>query len=393
MRIFSAIVCAALLAACSHDGITPVPSNASNGFVGSQYQQPLPDNGYKLVSSFDVDDGFPVSGLTDFNGALYGTTYGGGGQWGVVYRISSAGKGNILYSFKAGDDGAHPYAGLTVLNGMFYGTTAEGGAKGAGTVFRITPSGDEHVIYSFTGGSDGEYPYGALIVVGGELFGTTYQGGSTGSSGWGTIFKVSTAGREQVLYRFKAGSDGAHPVGGLASFDGALYGTTYQGGSKGAGTVFVFSSGAERILYSFKGGSDGEYPLAPLIAVNGEMYGTTYQGGISTGWGTVYEVSTTGVERVLYRFKAGNDGAHPQYGGLLSLDGALYGTTYQGGTAGAGTVFKVASGKDVVLYSFKGPPSDGEYPYAGLTLVDSTLFSTTQKGGASDAGTVFKLLP
>ncbi len=69
--------------------------------------------------------------------------------------------------------------------------------------------------------------------------------------------------------------------------------------------------GVEHVIYSFKGGNDGQYPYGKLVAVNGVLYGTTYQGGVDPGWGTVFKITTSGVEKVIYRFNAGNDGAHP----------------------------------------------------------------------------------
>lgn len=379
-----------LLASCGHTGLGTFPNDQSAA-------RRLASNGYKLLYSFAAgkDAGYPYAGLTDVNGTLYGTTYGGGGgyQWGTVYKISIAGKEQVLYRFKAGHDGAHPYGGLLNVNGTLYGTTYQGGASGDGTVFRVSPSGAEQVIYSFKGGSDGQYPYGGLVDVGGELYGTTFSGGV--SYGWGVVFKVSTSGMERVLYRFKANQDGAHPYAGLTAVKGTLYGTTYQGGAKGSGTVYSVSlSGSERVLYSFKAGKDGQYPYARLYDYNGTFYGTTYQGGIYPGWGVVYKVSPAGKEEVLYRFKANSDGAHPQYDGLIAVSGMLYGTTYQGGTGGAGVVFSVTTaGVEHVLYSFQGGNSDGQYPYDGLLNVNNTLYGTTYQGGASNAGTVFKILP
>ncbi|HKS71431.1 MAG TPA: choice-of-anchor tandem repeat GloVer-containing protein, partial [Ktedonobacterales bacterium] len=71
--------------------------------------------------------------------------------------------------------------------GNFYGTTRTGGADNDGTVFKITPAGVETVIYSFTGGaSDGAAPAAALIQGSdGNLYGTTTAGGP---SGYGTVF-------------------------------------------------------------------------------------------------------------------------------------------------------------------------------------------------------------
>ncbi|MGC1380918.1 MAG: choice-of-anchor tandem repeat GloVer-containing protein [Candidatus Baltobacteraceae bacterium] len=358
--------------------------------------EPMLGNGYKLLYSFKngSDGAYPYAGLTALNGTLYGATYGGGTSlgWGTIFKVSDSGIERVLYRFKANNDGAHPYAGLTVLGGTLYGTTYQGGSGGSGTVFKISPAGVEHVIYAFKGGSDGQYPFGRLAALNGQLYGTTYQGGA--SLGWGTVFRVSPSGQEHVLYRFQAGNDGAHPYAGLAVYNGALYGTTYQGGTTGSGTVFkVGPAGAERVIYSFKGGSDGQYPFARLVFVNGAFYSTTYQGGVSTGWGTVFKVTPSGEEHVVYRFKAGNDGAHPQYAGLIALNGALYGTTYQGGASGAGTVYRVSTtGVEHVIYSFKGG-SDGVYPYDGVIAVNGTLYGTTYQGGDSNAGTIFKLSP
>lgn len=115
-------------------------------------------------------------------------------------------------------------------------------------------------LYNFTGGSDGGYPYAPVLRdKAGNLYSTTYQGGA---SGYGTVFKLDTADKETVLYSFKGGSDGANPVAGLiADLSGNLYGTTEGGGSSGVGTVFRLSkSGKEKVLYSFTGGTDGCYP-------------------------------------------------------------------------------------------------------------------------------------
>ena len=139
---------------------------------------------------------------------------------------------------------------------------------------------------------------------------------------------------------------------------GTLYGTTSTGGAggpavlnKGAGCGTVFSvtpSGVESIVYSFgAAANDADYPLAGLINVNGALYGTTYLGGVLTATGTVFSVTPGGVETVVYSFKGGSDGAGPQ-AGSINVGGTLYGTTTtgggQGGTScsgGCGTVFAI----------------------------------------------------
>ena len=118
----------------------------------------------------------------------------------------------------------------------------------------------------------------------------------------------------------------------------------------GCGIVFeVSTSGKERVLYRFKGPPDGAYPMAPLVAVNDTLYGTTSSGGTgcsgstSLGCGTVFSVSTTGNEHVLYRFSGMPKGGSGPNAGLVILDGMLYGTTAYGGTNyNEGTVFGIS---------------------------------------------------
>jgi uncharacterized repeat protein (TIGR03803 family) len=159
----------------------------------------------------------------------------------------------VLYSF-SGSDGAYPYAGLIAdASGNLYGTTYFGGANGEGTVFKMTPSGTETVLYSFSG-SDGAYPYAGLIAdASGNLYGTTHGGGANVSFGidYGTVFKLTPSGSETVLYSFSGSSDGGFPYAGLiADASGNLYGTTYQGGADGFGTVFKLT-GAGYVVAPF----------------------------------------------------------------------------------------------------------------------------------------------
>jgi uncharacterized repeat protein (TIGR03803 family) len=164
---------------------------------------------------------------------------------------------------------------------------------------------------------------------------------------------VSTARSETILHTFTGGSDGATPFAGLiVGSDGNLYGTTLNGGGKcGCGTVFkVTPSGTETVLYSFQGGGgDGAGPAAPLIqGSDGNFYGTTYWGGGSgsgcggIGCGTIFRVTPEGVETVLYSFKGGSDGASPWLAGLtLGSDGNFYGTTFFGGGSGCSGTFGI----------------------------------------------------
>lgn len=175
------------------------------------------------------------------------------------------------------------------------------------------------------------------------------------------------------------------------------------------------------LLHTFKG-SDGAMVAPGLILdAAGNVYGAATVGGdlkcfpASTwqwGCGTVFELSKTGEETVLHRFKGPSDGAFPLTdvffgsGGTLSRDseGNLYGTTGAGGntngycldtTLGCGIVFEIdKTGKETVLYRFSGTksPYDGDNPGGGV-IPDGkgNLYGTTYLYGSLTNGTIFKI--
>lgn len=306
----------------------------------------------------------------------------------------------MLFAF--GDkDGANPEAGLVALNGRLYGTTFYGGAGGGGVVFGTTTAGGERTLYSFFGGGDGFNPYTSLLVVDGVLFGDTSSGGGFPCQnryygyGCGTIFSITPSGKERVLHRFEGGNDGATPQVGLVQAGDLLYGATQFGGSQrckgiGCGTVFsVTASGKERVIYAFKGPPDAADPVASVTIVNGTMYGTTFAGGTANK-GAVFALTPSGTERVLYSFRGGRDGAIP-WSKLVPFGGKLYGTTLAGGGSGCrkhlgcGTIYAVdLKGKESVLHRFRG--GDGANPIAGLTLAGKTFYGVAARGGSGCAG-------
>jgi uncharacterized repeat protein (TIGR03803 family) len=346
-----------------------------------------------------ADGGLPNGVIRDENGNLYGTTCCGGAyNSGTVFEVSPSGTETVLYSFTGGADGGYPGAGLVRhWNGNLYGTTEMGGlCHGCGTVFKVTASGTESVLYSFSLGADGGQPMASLVQdKNGNLYGTTYYGGAYG---YGTVFKLARSGKETILYSFSGGADGSHPVARLVEDkSGNLFGTTPWGGSfncaGGCGTVFeVTPSGTETVLYTFTGGTDGGGPWTDLtLDENGNLYGTTCCGGTYNS-GTVFEVSPSGTETVLYSFTGGADGGYPGAGLVRHKNGRLYGTTRYGGNfhcaGGCGTVFEVTpSGTEVVLDSF----TVGQYPNTDLVLAGRYLYGTTWEGGTQGFGEVFKM--
>jgi uncharacterized repeat protein (TIGR03803 family) len=254
------------------------------------------------------------------------------------------------------------------------------------------------VLYTFTGGADGKYPYGglALDATKGSLYGTTYFGGTFGA---GTVFRLGRTGEK--VHSFTGGKDGGYPVAGvIMDAAGNLYGTTLQGGAFGAGTVFKLdTTGHETVLYSFTGEFDGAFPYAGVIMdAAGNLYGTTSSGGFPPFTGTVFKLDPSGNETVLYAFTNRGDGDYPVAGVIRDANGNLYGTTYYGGASGAGTVFKLDTlGTETVLYSFTGG-ADGSNPIAGVIMdAAGNLYGTTYFGGTAPecgsfgCGVVFEL--
>ena len=141
-------------------------------------------------------------------------------------------------------------------------------------------------------------------------------------------------------------------------------------------------SGTITTLASFNG-TNGANPYAGLIEdSSGNLFGTAYQGGAS-GYGTVFELAQgSGTITTLASFN-GTNGANPYAGLIKDSSGNLYGTANRGGTNGYGTVFELAHGSGTIttLASFNG--TNGLNPVAGL-IEDSSgnLFGTPPQGGA-----------
>lgn len=303
-----------------------------------------------------------------------------------------------LYNFTDSADGGDPVAGLVLSadGTTLYGTTLNGGS-GYGTIFSVKTNGDGFTtLYAFMNGPDGGNPQAGLILSpdGSTLYGTAVNGGN----GQGTVFSVGTNGTGfTTLYSFMNNGDGANPQGGLVLSSNTLYGTATAGGNFGGGSVFsVETNGSDfAVLYSFMWSSDGGVPEAGLVlsADGTTLDGTAQYGG--NGYGTVFSVETNGSDfTTLYEFADTGDGADPEAGLILSPDGTtLYGTTYGGGSAGAGAVFSVnTDGTDYeTLYSFSFSGPSGSQPKGGLVLEGDTLYGTTWENGNNGLGSLFSI--
>src|ERR1039458_1706728 len=197
----------------------------------------------------------PYAGVVrDSAGNLYGTTQGGGSNigldgFGVVYKMDPAGHERVLYTFTGGPDGGSPYGGVIGDSaGNLYGTAYDGGITtgyyGAGVVFKVDSAGKETVLYSFTGGAVGSNPYAGVIRdSAGDLYGTTLWGGTADE---GVGYKLNAAGQETVLHSFTGGADGGAPRGRVSRDSaGNLYGVTDSGGTANAGVVYKVNTAGQ----------------------------------------------------------------------------------------------------------------------------------------------------
>ncbi len=151
---------------------------------------------------------------------------------------------------------------------------------------------------------------------------------------------------------------------------------------------------------------DGANTFTSIIKVGNLFYGTTTYGGTGScpgGCGTIFQMTSSGVETVLYNFQGGTDGAYPRGGLLLTKNQSgpvLYGTTLEGGTGpvanctdlgSCGTVFQWQIGTSTysVSYNFQGL-TDGTNPDSALALgSNGMLYGVTLEGGSTTCSTTY----
>lgn len=344
------------------------------------------------------DDAWPPAGLTrGADGLLYGTGANGGtNSGGAIFRLNTNGAGyTLLHNFPANVGG--PQGVFQGSDGVLYGTTYSGGTNNNGTVFKVSTNGAGFtVLHSFlTNGTDGTHPNGTLALSSdGSIFGITSFGGGSGNEG--IVFKLNSDGTAYtVLHIFGAPNNGLFPEGGLVlGRDGNLYGSTYVFNTTNfGGTVFRLDTNGNffTLLYSV---CDTRSSVRALIqGSDGALYGTSTKNDYLAEPSKVFRLTTDGTGYLLLHSfgVSSGDGDSPSCL-IQGKDGVLYGTTFSGGSRGAGTVFRVNTNGTgyAVLYAFGGG-TDGAQPGGLVQGVDGALYGNTQYGGDLDVGTIFRM--
>lgn len=362
------------------------------------------------TTSYSNDGTYPETVLADGGAVFYGITYAGGLYGlGDIFKVNRDGTGFAILRSFSGMDGDYALNSLVLSGSKLYGTTQEGGVHYAGNIFSLNTDGTGFTnLYSFTGTNDGALTYGAPALAGNVLYGATAEGGTNGS---GTIWRIGVDGSNfQVLHSFAAGEGSACQAGLLVS-GGTLYGEAYNGGN-GNGTLFKIETDGTGFtvlrnfsLYSQQGPqAEGANPEGGLILGGGTLYGTSYSGG-DNHTGNIFKINTDGTGYAsLWSFEPlsggtygyNANGARPQ-GGLVLVNGLLYGVTSQGSPNGMGTLFVVSTNANsstgfTNLHNFGSSTEDGQYPGASLIFNGGALYGTSYAGGDYDYGMVYGYL-
>jgi uncharacterized repeat protein (TIGR03803 family) len=315
-----------------------------------------------------------------------------------------------LHSFTGLEDGGTPMGLIQAVDGGFYGTT-DGETLATtnapfGTVFRITPGGAFTNLHVFSGRTgDGAWPLGGLAQDDvGNLYGTTYNRGGNGS---GTVFKITPSGDFTTLVALDGFA--GHPQSLLVRANNAnFYTFGNHGGALSLGTLFsVTPDGTVAVVVEFGGvGGFTGWSSNPLLqGADGNFYGATLLGGptfigkisLNIGYGTLFKMTPNGTLNTLVEFN-GTNGYVPS-ALVQGADGNLYGTTSKGGpdfrdgSGGDGTVFKLTTNGLFTTLAMFNR-TNGNDPRSLILARDRNFYGVTAYGGIDGrSGTIFKMTP
>lgn len=277
------------------------------------------------------------------------------------------------------------------------------GRKTTGQLFSFDPTTNSaKVLFEF----DKPEEYGArptcdVVEVGGELYGTCVEGGDYAA---GTLWKWNIATKTFTkLYNFGGGGDGNNPYGGVVNVGGVLYGTCENGGNNGVGSLWRWEIATDAFtkLADFDDVDPILYPQGTLVEVNpGELWGTSFNGG-DYGQGTIFKYTiSSGVLSIVIDLHAVPNTGYGTVGGAsggvhLASDGNVYFNTVAGGYAEAGAICQITNVATTptlyTLYELNGDSNGRSFDALCPVYVDGWLYGATNNVGNIGYGTFYKL--
>ena len=378
-----------------------VALTASLAFLGSPAQAQT----YTLLYNFPGGSkGLePRDLVVTSTGSILGESYYGTCACTLLFNYTN-GTETVLHRFPEpyGYQQEEPQGLLLSKDGnTLYGTTQYGGKEdgvcaggsGCGVAFSYDLTTSKYKTMHEFQGPDGASPIGIQVLdSAGNLFGVTNGGGTNG-----TFYEITAAGTEKVLYYFGPAPDGMWPGGGLVRYGGNYYGVTLGGGAStcnngGCGTVFkITPSGKETVLYNFTGGSDGQNPDVIVGTYKGNLYGLSRTQ--DNAGAAIFEINAAGDFSIAY------NGSYVSGIGfiIMGTDGSLYASS-SGGNDSSGQILKLTptgggNGTVTVLHQFDNTDGSILNPFQDLVLHGGVLYGTTNYGGSSNDGVLYKLKP
>ena len=354
-------------------------SVSTNSDVTDFFQLVNPGTGWQYSIIAHLPFGVSTDGpLTARAGGYYGSTYGGGTfNQGSIYELTedpSQPTGWRLATIYSFPDGKGNPTNLTLgpdgdLYGISYGgftCTSPAGNTTCGVVYQLAPpaggSGQWTATYlaRIPKNADGSAPEttGAIAIdAAGNLYIATTQGGV---SQLGSVEKVSppaagaTAWTLSTIYSL--GTAGSSVQSVVITAAGLLLGDT------SAGVLFQLTAPA---------GGKGPYTYTQLGNAGAAARNGLNQLELAPD-GSVYTVDA-------------QSGPTCTAGGFKEPCGQVVGFSPPAGHAGAW--------KYSVLHTFGGPPADGASPFDIVVDASGAIFGTTFDGGTAGGGVCFELVP
>ncbi|QCK14690.1 MBG domain-containing protein [Mangrovivirga cuniculi] len=324
------------------------------------------------------------------NVKLVGSSSASGSKGGgTVFRYSSADSKLVsIKNFQSTPRGIN-HGLIEGIDGYYYGVTTEGGNNEKGTIFRVTKDWTTYeILHHF---SSGDSPSGQVLLneAGDRLYGQTSNGGTNNS---GLIYSIDIDGTDFTILHEFTNSTGSNPNGQLIMSNGILFGVARSGGTNSDGVIFKVNTDGTgySVIHNFNNALTGSNPRAGLIEIEGVLYGTAYNGG-ANGSGTIFKIEKDGSMMAVIA-DLPSDASNPSTKLTYGSDNVIYGTTENGGNNDAGSFFKLQpNGSGFEVFKIFNSTNGADPSASIIELSGTEILGTTFSGGDFDAGVLYKV--